>query len=107
MEPIVAEYAEQHVQLDLNEAIATMSDVNNLPMALQTMKKLLEKGFEFEISKTPLQLIEMFSVRITNEMPLYSQEKSNNKKIKIYKLINHVKSDNDTRMVRFYSNIEL
>ncbi|MCK9477698.1 MAG: hypothetical protein M0R46_17430 [Candidatus Muirbacterium halophilum] len=65
----------------------------------------------------------MFSVRIENEMPYFSleyyehlaiqeivkiiEEKSNNKKIKIYKLINHIKSNNDTRIVRFYSNLEL
>jgi len=128
---LVSSYAEQHAKLenDFSKPAPTISVSDEfdsvLPMSLRILQKLLENNVKIKISDKPLDTITTFRVIIDSEYPSYINikqhyehlaieeivklltEKSNKGKIIIYKLIDRIETNKQTRYVTFYSNIKI
>jgi len=87
---------------------------------------LLEKNLRIELSDKPLDLVEILSIKVNDDSGIpglptqeyYEHlaveeivkiilERSNNQKISIYKLIDRIEHNQDTKIVKFYSNIKI
>lgn len=134
---LVATYAEQHSILEVKETVKTpqpyyVSDEQEslLPMSLQILKKLLENNVKIKISEEPLDTMTTFRIGVDvddypinypsfinlkqhhehlaiEEIVKLLTEKSNKGKIIIYKLIDRIETNKQTRYVTFYSNIRI
>ena len=124
---MVANYAEQHTNNQEQYANHESHNKNSiLPISLRILHMLLEKNLRIELSDKPLDLVEILSIKVNDDSGIpglptqeyYEHlaveeivkiilERSNNQKISIYKLIDRIEHNQDTKIVKFYSNIKI